>query len=49
VLRKVARELPDGAVRSMSTFCRTPNACPIGEGDAHAVPLAMPAGIEDGT
>ena len=45
VLRKVARELPDGAVRSMSIFCRAPNAYPIGAGDVHAIPLAMPAGI----
>ena len=49
VLRKVARELPAGAVRSMSIFCRTPNAYPIGAGDAHAVPLVVPAGIEDWT
>ena len=48
-LRKVARELPDGAVRSMSIFCRAPNAYPIGAGDVHAVPLAMPAGIGDWT
>ena len=49
VLRRVARELPAGAVRSMSVFCRAPNSCPIGAGDVHAVPLAMPAGIEDWT
>ena len=46
VLRKVARELPVGAVRSMSIFCRAPNAYPIGAGDVQAVPLAMPAGLE---
>ena len=46
VLRKVARELPAGAVQSMSIFCRAPNAYPIGAGDVHAVPLAMPAGLE---
>ena len=46
VLRKVARELPDGAVRSMSIFCRAPNAYPIGVGDVQAVPLAMPTGFE---
>ena len=46
VLRKVARELPDGAVRSMSIFCRAPNAYPIGAGDVHAVPLAVPTGFE---
>jgi len=45
-LRKVARELPEGAVRSMSIFCRAPNAYPIGAGDVQAVPLAMPAGFE---
>ena len=46
VLRKVARELPDGAVRSMSIFCRAPNAYPIGAGDVQAVPLAMLDGVE---
>ena len=49
VLRRVARELPDGAVRSMSIFCRTPNAYPIAEGDVHAVPLAASVGSEDWT
>ena len=49
VLRKVARELPVGAVRSMSIFCRAPNAYPIGASDVHAVPLAMPAEIGDWT
>ena len=39
-LRKVARALPEGAVRSMSVFCRAPNPFPIGAGDVHAVPLA---------
>ena len=46
VLRKVARELPAGAVQSMSIFCRAPNAYPIGAGDVQAVPLAVPAGFE---
>ena len=41
-LRKVARVLPEGAVRSMSIFCRAPNPYPIGSGDVHAVPLAGP-------
>ena len=45
-LRKVARGLPAGAVQSMSIFCRAPNAYPIGAGDVHAVPLAMPAGLD---
>ena len=45
VLRKVARELPDGAVRSMSIFCRAPTHYPIGAGDVQAAPLAMLAGI----
>ena len=49
MLRKVARELPDGAVRSMSIFCRAPNAYPIGAGDVHAAPLVMLAGIGDWT
>ena len=39
VLRKVARELPAGAVRSMSIFCRAPNTYPVGAGDVSAVPL----------
>ena len=41
-LRKVARVLPEGAVRSMSIFCRAPNPYPIGPGDVHAIPLAAP-------
>ena len=49
VLRKVARELPAGTVRSMSLFCRAPNPYPIGAGDVHAVPLAEPAGLADWT
>ena len=49
VLRKVARTLPAGAVRSMSIFCRAPNPYPIGAGDVHAVPLAPPAGFADWT
>ena len=46
VLRRVARELPAGAVRSMSIFCRAPNAYPIGTGDVQAVPLAVPGEFE---
>ena len=45
VLRKVARELPADTVRSMSIFCRAPNAYPIGAGDVHAVPPAALNGI----
>ena len=39
VLRRVARELPADAVRSMSIFCRAPNSYPIGAGDVSALPL----------
>ena len=46
-LRKVAHALPDGAVRSMSIFCRTPNLHPIGAGNVHAVPLASLAEFAD--
>ena len=46
ILRKVAGELPDGAVRSMSIFCRNPNPYPLGAGDVHAVPLAASAGLD---
>ena len=46
VLRRVARELPADAVRSMSIFCRAPNSYPIGAGDVQAVPLAVPGGFE---
>ena len=37
-LRKVADKLPDGAVETMSVFCRTPNPYPI-TADVEAVPL----------
>ena len=47
MLRKVARSLPEGAVRSMSIFCRAPNPYPIGAGDVHAVPLAALPGLTD--
>ena len=47
-LRKVARALPAGAVRSMSVFCRAPNPFPIGDGgDVHAAPLPALAGLAD--
>ena len=49
MLRKAARELPVGAVRSMSTFCRTPNSYPIGAGDVNTVPLSDPVGPKDWT
>ena len=45
-LRRVARELPDGSVRSMSIFCRAPSAYPIDAGEVQAVPLAMLDEIE---
>ena len=47
VLRKVARSLPEGAVRSKSIFCRAPNPYPIGAGDVHAAPLATLAELPD--
>ncbi|MXW34922.1 MAG: ATP-binding protein [Chloroflexi bacterium] len=40
-LRRIARDLPPGSVRSLSIFCRAPNAYPLGD-DAHAVPLDAP-------
>ena len=41
-LRKVAGELPAGAVRTMSIVCRTPNPYPLAP-DVHALPLdALP-------
>ena len=47
-LRKVARELPAGAVRETSIFCRAPNPYTLGaENDVHAVPLDAPAALED--
>ena len=48
-LRRVARELPDGAVRSVSVFCRTPNAFPLGVAidGGRAVPLDEREGLSD--
>ena len=48
-LRRVAYELPAGAVRSMSVFCRAPNAFPLGAAadSARAVPLDEPLGLSD--
>ena len=47
VLRKVARSLPEGAVQSLSIFCRAPNPYPIGTGDVNAAPLATLAELAD--
>ena len=47
-LRGVARELPSGSVRSLSIFCRAPNAYPLG-GGADAVPLDAPDALDDWT
>ena len=47
-LRRIARELPAGAVRSLSIFCRAPNAHPLGD-DALAVPLGAPDALADWT
>ena len=46
-LRKVARELPDGAVRTMSIFCRAPNAYPVDGSGVRALPLHEAAVLED--
>ena len=49
-LRRIARELPDGAVRSMSIFCRAPNSYPLGAAaDARVVPLDSPEALVDWT
>ena len=45
VLRKVARELPDGVVRTMSIFCRAPNPYPIGASGVLAYPLDAPEAL----
>ena len=45
-LRRIAGELPAGSVRSLSIFCRAPNAYPLGE-DARAVPLDAPDALAD--
>lgn len=44
-LRRIARQLPEGAVRSVSIFCRAPNAYPLASGaDApRACPLEEPS------
>ena len=47
-LRAIAGALPAGAVRSLSVFCRAPNAYPLDEaGDARAVPLDTPEALAD--
>ena len=47
-LRAVAGALPVGAVRSLSIFCRAPNAYPLDDaGDARAVPLDAPGALAD--
>ena len=45
-LRRIARELPPGSVRSLSIFCRAPNAYPLGD-DAVATPLDAPDALAD--
>ncbi len=47
-LRRIARELPPGSVRSLSIVCRAPNPYPLGD-DARAVPLDAPDGLDDWT
>ena len=46
-LRQVARELPDGAVRSMSIICRAANSYPLGTGDVHAMPLDVASALRE--
>ena len=48
-MQRIARDLPDGAVQSMSIFCRAPNLYPLGSGadGAHAVPLDAPGALAD--
>ncbi len=49
-LRRIARELPDGALRSMSIFCRAPNSYPLrAAASARAVPLDSPEALVDWT
>ena len=45
-LRRIARELPPGSVRSLSIFCRAPNAYPLGD-DAVATPLDSSDALAD--
>ncbi len=47
-LRRIARDLPAGAVRSLSIFCRAPNPYPLGDA-AQAVPLDAPDALADWT
>ena len=47
-LRRIARDLPPGTVRSLTIFCRARNAYPLGD-DAHAVPLDAPDALADWT
>ena len=44
-LRKVAGKLPNGAVETMTVFCRTPNPYPIAA-DVEALPLDTVAAAE---
>jgi len=50
-LRRIARELPEGAVRSMSVFCRAPNSYPLEAGTfgARAVRPGGPEALADWT
>ena len=49
-LRAIAGALPAGSVRSLSVFCRAPNAYPLDNaGEARAVPLGTPAALADWT
>ena len=45
-LRRIARELPNGSVRSMTIFCRAQNPYPLGP-DAHAAPLGATEALTD--
>ena len=46
--RQIEQLLLQRAVRSLSIFCRAPNAYPLDEaGDARAVPLDAPEALAD--
>lgn len=46
-LRRVTTQLPAGAVRAMTIFCRTPNEYPLGPGDVRAAPIGVPGVLDD--
>ena len=46
-LRRVAGELPAGAVRATAIFCRAPHEFPFGAGGVRALPLGEPAALAE--